>query len=342
MIEVDVKLKDFDKVLYPDLAVDNKTLKTDSLALIHSAIMVGRSSYADVMRYGISSAFDLLFRVALLRANLAVSDKKLVKTQVYENLDPTEKSSVSFFLGMMIADLIARKYLGVTRLVHLGHFKKKHHVILSGKKHPDLIGETSGGWVVVEAKGRTGGFDSQAQIKAKAQSRSIVSINGKPPLVHTACQMYFSSKGISVRFDDPEPDEDGDEVDFNYDDFLTYYYAAFLESENLIEVAYLGQLFMVETLSELGVTVGINKGLLGFLQGRDKDYEAQDESQYESQYEVEQILDKSKKYFERVSEIDSDTVKQAGEGHRSKVFDDGVFIELSREFWMKNGNGVFE
>jgi len=327
MIKIDVTLRDFKKAQYPDLAVGKKILKTDFLSLIHSSIMVGRSSYADVMRFGISSAFDLLFRIAMLRANVTAKGGRLVKTNVYDNLDPTEKSSVSFFLGMTIADLISREYLGVSRLVHLGHFKKTGSVTVRGNKHPDLIGQVSGGWVVVEAKGRTGEFDSRAQTKAKIQSQSIVDINSVTPLVHTACQTFFKNKELQVRFDDPEPSDTGDEVNFNYDDFLHYYYAAFIESENLEIIEHYGNEYMVERLDQVGVVVGISKVLLECLRPDNKE---KLHPEYVENIIMHCISDVKNSLMENIP-LDGEIREP-----RIRVFDDGIYLEVSNDFWLKN------
>lgn len=64
---------------------------------------------------------ELCWRVAL--ASAAIEESRLsgrwVRTAAYDRLDPSEKSAVSYFLGMAQAKITCEMLLGVPHLVHL-------------------------------------------------------------------------------------------------------------------------------------------------------------------------------------------------------------------------------
>ena len=71
--------------------------------LCHAAITVGRKNWRDVIKHGTYSVLEILWRIAMVRANLVEnSDGRLRKSTSYISLDPSEKGAVSFFFGMRV------------------------------------------------------------------------------------------------------------------------------------------------------------------------------------------------------------------------------------------------
>src|SRR5262245_53295169 len=95
------------------------TLSVSVNRLMWSAITVGRDSWNKVVQSGMYSAFEIVYRSTMLLANLEMSKRqKIAKSSAYRNLDPSEKSAVSYFIGLTCAKLLAHKLFDVSWLMH--------------------------------------------------------------------------------------------------------------------------------------------------------------------------------------------------------------------------------
>src|SRR5687767_5554365 len=69
--------------------------------LLWAAISVGRAELLHLMRYGPFSAFEIVYRAAILFANLRETGAaQLERSEAYDGLDPSEKGAVSYFMGL--------------------------------------------------------------------------------------------------------------------------------------------------------------------------------------------------------------------------------------------------
>ena len=160
--------------------------------LIWAGITVGRKSWEDVIRHGYHSFLEIIYRTAILKANLSSSPQgEFIKTDAYKSLDPSEKSAISYFLGLSFAKLIAHRLLSVPWLVHLDCLDLS--IDMKGNNRPDLIGTNlSGEWCVFEAKGRTHTIDEKLIQKAKNQVQAIKKINSMDPYIQGISLTHFS------------------------------------------------------------------------------------------------------------------------------------------------------
>src|SRR5258708_5194161 len=144
-----------------------------------------------------------MMRAYLLEANSG----HLLPSLPYETSDPSEKTSISYYLGMTLAKLFAEVLFGVPRMLHVAVYGQNYQIATGqGASRPDLIGlSANGDWFVFEAKGRSNGFDSGALSTAKDQAEQIISIANVAPLCRIASQSFFSTNGLRLRMDDPEP-----------------------------------------------------------------------------------------------------------------------------------------
>lgn len=69
---IDCDIRDFDTSKFSELQDQIKTLNIDWVDLIHASVMIGKTGYADVIKYGLCSIYECVFRVALVRANLKI------------------------------------------------------------------------------------------------------------------------------------------------------------------------------------------------------------------------------------------------------------------------------
>ena len=174
--------------------------------LVWAAITVGRAGVSHVVQFGLFSAYEIVYRAALVYANIMeTAGAGLFRSAAYDGLDPSEKGAVSYFLGLTPSKLFAERCLQVPWLLHLDVYRAQLSVVLGpGRSRPDLVGQDCNGeWVVIESKGRTHGLDAAALEKAKAQSQRVRRISGAVPKFRMGVQSYFESSRLCLSIDDP-------------------------------------------------------------------------------------------------------------------------------------------
>ena len=87
--------------------------------VVHAAITVGRANWRDVFRHGLYSKYEMLYRASMIYANLRAYRGRIAATSAFLALDPSEKSAVTYFLGLTFAKLIATRLLAIEWLLHL-------------------------------------------------------------------------------------------------------------------------------------------------------------------------------------------------------------------------------
>ena len=186
------------------------TLTTSWDDLLWAAVTVGRPNRQFVFRHGVASQYEALFRWSLVRMALEQTSpraRRLRRTEAARTLDPSEKGAVSYFLGLAVAGLFARRVLDAPWMLHLDVFRPSLNPILKGRSRPDLVGQTqSRQWVVFECKGRVSGPNATAKAKAKEQAERLISVNGVVPAFSVGAITYFAGETLRFFWRDPEPD----------------------------------------------------------------------------------------------------------------------------------------
>lgn len=172
------------------------TLDVSEDDLVRAAIRVG---YSPAVTTGYRrSLLELLWRALMVLANLEEHPKHGTwrKSEAYRRLDASEKSAVSYFLGMTQATLTAEQVLGFPELAHLDAV-----LALLGKKskqsRPDLVAydpTTATTMLAMEAKGRTWSR-GQAADKAKKQAKSLPPGVGNSSTIAVASVASFEKRG---------------------------------------------------------------------------------------------------------------------------------------------------
>lgn len=174
--------------------------------LVWAAITVGKAA-GDEYAYGIYSTLERLHRASTMWAYLLeASSGRVVRTIPYVMSDPSEKTSISFYLGMTLAKLFAEVLFGVPRMLHVAVYGQNYQIETEqGGSRPDLIGlAANGDWFVFEAKGRSNEFDNEALERAKDQAQQLISIDNDAPVCRIASESFFSIDGLCFRMDDPD------------------------------------------------------------------------------------------------------------------------------------------
>ena len=125
---------------------------------------------------------EFLWRVNMILSSLDKTSGGWEQNFSYKRLDPSEKSGVSYYLGMVLPAIIAKKLWNTPHLVHVDAVLKIRAQKIGNVRRPDLVGYRQGatanslGRLLLEAKGRTNGF---AQPPVKAAKNSCVKRHAK-------------------------------------------------------------------------------------------------------------------------------------------------------------------
>lgn len=225
---------------------------------------MGKPGIAFLLAHGWHSVSDLLVRSHTVYANLRQTSSSLERSSLYVGLDPTEKSGVSYFMGMIAAKILGARLFNTPWLFHLSMVSAVGGTVsVIGKSQPDLIGlRRNRDWVVVEAKGRTWSYSASAMSAAKSQTRQLRTVNGQFPSLRIAVQASFAP-GLEWALEDPEEfDADAADLEFDVESALAMYYSASVAvTQTAQERVIDNREFMVRSLSDVGVTVGVENGI---------------------------------------------------------------------------------
>lgn len=270
-MNVKYKAREFDP---QDATNGDGSIDTTWPELLHAAITVGRRGWRDVLQHGRYSLFEILYRAAMLRANLQRSQGEIRKSDAYHGLDPSEKGAASYFIGLTLASLITRRLFGVHWLMHLDVYHKTLQPELLGSGRPDLVGsQDMRQWYVIEAKGRSHGLDGDVVAKAKAQTKKLLTVCRRVPRLRVASVAHFSGGSLSMHLEDPVgQDVDAIDWDFTENQFLRDYYDPFAalfeqndrlgarEASTIVRSERVsGMEFLVADLSVVDLAVGLER-----------------------------------------------------------------------------------
>lgn len=242
--------------------------------IIRSAVTIGRKNAFDVWRHGRFSLYEVMYREYMIYANL-MEDRNgnIIRTTAYRNLDPSEKTAISYFLGITVTKLFAEKLLNTPWLMHLDVYNSLNPVLTRGGR-PDFVGlDNRRRWIILESKGRSNGYDNNAMTDAKQQTRKLRRIDGTLPNLRAACQSYFFWNRFSVKLEDPpEYDDNAIDIKLGTKRFLSNYYHFFNDPflSGRTEKYNDREVFIVYT-SELGTSIGIDLSVLQYI--REKNFD---------------------------------------------------------------------
>lgn len=199
------------------LKVPGPVVAPSKLELMVAAARVGDSG---VLSGHSRPLAEVMWRAAMVDAALTEIDldgtQRWAKSESFSRLDPSEKTSISYFLGMLQASVVAKKLLGLSDIVHVDAALALRH-ISPVRSRPDLVGYQTrpggaftNGRVLIEAKGRSNGADNRALARAKTQvadpstvARALVGAN---PLLVASMAYFASSEAWCCIFEDPPTD----------------------------------------------------------------------------------------------------------------------------------------
>ncbi|GAA1525604.1 hypothetical protein GCM10009730_37630 [Streptomyces albidochromogenes] len=285
---------------------DRMTFPADDLA--HALFVTGRAP-ADRAGHGAASFFEWLHRVALVPAYLRMApDGRLMRSDLARELDRSEKVALSYALGQAMTGIFSERVLSVRFLMHVDRYAGRHGIVFdnSSKKRADLFGEKlAGGWVVAEAKGRSGTVDWKLEQTMIAQKGTIKSIGGVKPDFAFGCAAHFpklsdDSEPLAVlAIDPPELEPDAIDLGVTPDRFIQAYYEPFLTVLEAGGPKRVNGDFVVAHYDPVGLRVGVLRSVVerverarnGFVSGLHDDVTALLDEQVPQERPAGQFLD---------------------------------------------------
>jgi hypothetical protein len=256
----------FPAVVLPNAKVDVSVTWND---LLSAALTVGRPNRLLPPSVGSPAWYEGIFRISLVRMSIeqrGATGVRFRRTQTAKTLDPTEKGSVNYFLGMIFCKMFATLRLNTPWLLHLDVYRPMLDVVLSGRSRPDLIGMTaSGDWLAFECKGRLSRPGAKAKAAAKTQAQRVVSVGGTPCLLNVGAITFFRDNVVEFFWADPTPRRRRSELKLPDPGELWRHYYEPAAQLALPELSYRapGELSEIQRLlEELDITVSVHPVLV--------------------------------------------------------------------------------
>jgi hypothetical protein len=124
---------DYESEDFPTASLPNGQLRLGVTwdDVLWAAITVGRPDVFHVFRHGNASAYEAIFRWSMVRMALhqrGAHGQKLVRTDLFKQMDPTEKGAVNYFIGLLTCKLFASRLLDAPWTLHLDVFRQCGHL----------------------------------------------------------------------------------------------------------------------------------------------------------------------------------------------------------------------
>jgi hypothetical protein len=222
---------------FPDTFYQTGRMVFTADALAHALFVTGRAPQ-DQAAYGWTSVYEWLHRVALIPAYVRRAPTgRLARSDLARSLDRSEKVALSYALGQAMTGVFSRQVVSVRFLMHVDRYAARYGIRFAPGtgRRADLFGEReSGGWVVAEAKGRSGNIDDELKDTMRAQKRTVRSIGGARPALAFGCAAHFPQyKGVPDHLklhavDPVEEEPEAVDLPADPDRFILAYYEPFL------------------------------------------------------------------------------------------------------------------
>ncbi|MCB2411042.1 hypothetical protein [Hymenobacter lucidus] len=214
----------FNTAKYPRCTSENTVIVYWS-NLVWAAITAGKAGASEINQHKEYSRHERLMRLHMIKMNWKESAKgEFQQTDLYKALDGSEKTAISYFMGLTMAKYLSGHCLTVPWVLHYDSYLKSHGQKLKGTR-PDLIGmNPQKEWFVLEAKGRSNAIESGLMESALEQACRAQPINIKN-YVPIACISYTKGAGIlHATWEDPEGESNDEGYTIDPLDFLQHYY----------------------------------------------------------------------------------------------------------------------
>lgn len=247
----------------------NHTIELSALDVIRGIITIGYSDWRSTLSGGFHRYAEILYHAFGTIAYTQEVNGNLAIIKEFKSLDMSDKTPITYRLGMGITKLVAEKLLEVPWLLHVDELVSNGSATITTgtRERGDLAGlDIIDRWHVLEAKGRTSNPSNSIISKGKNQAGRIQTINGVTPITKSVCVSYIQENRTDTYLIDPEDGEDEIPTrwEINKELYIHNYYKRILrktshEGSSVDDITILGKKhrFRIFRLKNLPYKIGI-------------------------------------------------------------------------------------
>ena len=214
----------------------NTELVFSNKELLHAVVTCGMPIQRMTASFLSKKKLELTYKMFLVETALDTEGDRLKKAKRIAYLDSSEKSVMSYYMGMFLTKLISGRLYGADYLTHLNLIssidQKEFIDFFNSEWRQDMIGLSipKNQWSVWEAKGGSNRRE-QALKKGSQQISDIESVNGNVPAPAAVCITYYDHSYLCGVVRQPESDrkEKKECIRFREEDFFRAYYQPLCE-----------------------------------------------------------------------------------------------------------------
>lgn len=204
-------------------------LEFSNKELLHAIITCGMPIQRLSEAYVEKRKMEILYKIFLVETALDAEGDRLKKSPRTMYLDSSEKSVISYYLGMFFTKLLSKKLYGIDYLTHLNMIEKiqgeGYLDYFQGKWRPDMIGYkvADDTWSVWEAKGGSNRRAPALKIGCE-QAGDIRFVNQKCPQPAAVCMTYYDHSYLTAIVKKASVKEEGIALEISERGFWEAYY----------------------------------------------------------------------------------------------------------------------
>ena len=215
--------------------INNTTeLEFTNKELLHAMITCGMPVQRLTAAFPEKKRLEFLYKLFLVETALDAEGDRLKKAKKTAYLDSSEKSVISYYMGMFFTKMISHRLYKSEYLTNLNLIEtpdgKEFIDFFASEWRPEMIGykPDTQKWSVWEAKGGSN-YREQALKKGAAQLRSIGTLNSSKPDPAAVCMTYYDHGYLCGILREPDGDTEGEQLKFSEEAFYKAYYRPICE-----------------------------------------------------------------------------------------------------------------
>lgn len=215
--------------------INNTTeLEFTNKELLHAMITCGMPVQRLTAAFPEKKRLEFLYKLFLVETALDAEGDRLKKAKKTAYLDSSEKSVISYYMGMFFTKMISHRLYKSEYLTNLNLIEtpdgKEFIDFFASEWRPEMIGykPDTQKWSVWEAKGGSN-YREQALKKGAAQLRSIGTLNSSKPDPAAVCMTYYDHGYLCGILREPDGNTEGEQLKFSEEAFYKAYYRPICE-----------------------------------------------------------------------------------------------------------------
>lgn len=215
--------------------INNTTeLEFTNKELLHAMITCGMPIQRLTAAFPEKKRLEFLYKLFLVETALDAEGDRLKKAKKTAYLDSSEKSVISYYMGMFFTKMISHRLYKSEYLTNLNLIEtpdgKEFIDFFASEWRPEMIGykPDTQKWSVWEAKGGSN-YREQALKKGAAQLRSIGTLNSSKPDPAAVCMTYYDHGYLCGILREPDGNTEGEQLKFSEEAFYKAYYRPICE-----------------------------------------------------------------------------------------------------------------